>query len=180
MDPSSRRFAQPDARSCGASVLVMAQMLRNPAYAARLAGPDLWRAEVLAMHRRVTSSADVAGRLQAPWPRTLGTPPWAIARQLQGTTGTPYRLGAIWPHRRAQALAEIRAAVRPGLPVPLYVGNRWLPRHVVLVLDAELTTYEPASGRYLRLEAERFVAGAVGLAGWQVPWFSVLPRRTPA
>ncbi len=80
-------LVQPDQRSCGAAVLVAAELLRTPSYAALASTPGGFRTEVLSMHRRVTSAHDVSGRLQLPWPQALGTPPWAIARQLTGTTG---------------------------------------------------------------------------------------------
>ena len=79
------RLVQPDRVSCGATCLVVARMIEDHAYGEYIgAAPsvaDRFRAEVLAMHRRVTAPAD-GGRLQVPWPRALGTPPWAVARQL--------------------------------------------------------------------------------------------------
>lgn len=175
---------QPDQRSCGAAVLVVADLLHRPARRAALATPRDFRAEVLAMHRRVTSSVDVAGRLQAPWPRLVGTPPWAVAHQLEGTTGVEHGVQLAFPDRAA-AYAHICKALTTGLPVPLYVGSTWLPRHVVLAveaLDDGLSVYEPASGKLVRVGRERFVAERLGLAGWDRPWFVVSPsgRRTRA
>ena len=63
-------------------------------------------------------------------------------------------------------------------PAALYVGNAWLPRHVVLVLEgdeARLRVYEPASGRVVTVPRDRFVDDALALAGWDTRWFSVLP-----
>ena len=71
---------QPDQRSCGAACLVVARMLLDPAYADLAA--RAFRPEVLGMHGRVTGPVDARGALQVPWPRALGTPPWAVARQL--------------------------------------------------------------------------------------------------
>jgi len=164
---------QPDPRSCGAAVLVAAQMLHDPAYAASMTA-DRFAGECLAMHRRTTGPVDVRGRTQLPWPRALGTPPWAVATQLQGTTGVPWRTVPMLTGR-ARTLERIRAATAIGHPVPLYVGSRWLPRHVVLVLDPDLTTYEPASGRRVAVSADDAVAGTLSLAGWSTPWFAVLP-----
>ena len=78
------------------------------------------------MHRRTTSSVDVRGAAQLPWPRRYGTPPWAVARQLSGSTGTPWQAKAISPWGRSGALKEIRTAAARQ-PVPVFVGSRWLP-----------------------------------------------------
>ena len=72
-------------------------------------------------------------------------------------------------------LAQVRSAARTR-PVPLYVGNTWLPRHVVLVLDAELHTYEPSVGRVEQIDPDDFTRGSLDLGGWSRPWFTVLPR----
>lgn len=173
-----RRLRQPDRRSCGATVLVVAQLLTDPSYAAFVATPDSFRAEVLAMHRRVTSPADVRGRLQIPWPRALGTPPWAVAHQLEGTTGIEHDIRLLLDERES-AYDDLVAATRQRHPVPLYVGNRWLPRHVVLVLGEvghALRVYEPASGRLVDARRADFLTGTLELAGWDTAWFSVLPR----
>lgn len=200
----SRPYPQPDDRSCGAAVLVTARMVGDPAYAelvltgrhpvtgaALPAGaapvPDpvaaRFAAEVLAMHRRTTGPVDVRGTLQLPWPRFLGTPPWAVARQLTGTpgrAGTTYRTRLVTPWGRRRALAGVTAATRAGHVVPLYVGSRWCPRHVVLVLDEELLTYDPATGGRVRLRPADLVAGRLGLRRWSTPWFVVLPEVPPA
>lgn len=180
---AGRRLAQPDQRSCGAAVLVVAGMLDQPSYAARMVDPGQFRAEVLAMHRRTTSAVDVRGRLQVPWPRALGTPPWAVARQLTGTTGVPHgtHLGRWDAARSFDSIAAATACAA----VPFYVGSRALPRHVVLALGTDagrLWCYEPSSGRVLGVDRAAFADHRLGLAGWDVPWFSVQPaaRRTPA
>jgi hypothetical protein len=191
MDPrlAAAVLRQPDQRSCGAATLVMARAVQDPAYAELLLDgrhpvtghtlpgslTERFAAEVLAMHRRTTGPVDVRGALQLPWPPAFGTPPWAVANQLSGSTGRPWRARAIPPSARTAYLARIRRAAA-SVPVPVYVGNRWLPRHVVLVLDAELTTYEPASGRRVHVDGGDFVAGRLSLAGWSRPWFAVLPE----
>ena len=73
------------------------------------------------MHRRTTGLVSLSGRLQAPWPRALGTPPWAIAGQLSASRGPQ---GVHWGLRRAALLDAIVAAVGSGVTVPLYVGSR--------------------------------------------------------
>lgn len=127
---------QPDSRTCGPSVVVVAQGLPGP-------WPD-FAADVLAMHRR----------LNRWWPRALGTTPWAIAAELGGRV------------RRFRA-GEVVAALPT--PVPVYVGSRWLPRHVVLAVgttaDDGLRVYDPARGAVVPLTAVR----------WRTTWFSVVP-----
>jgi hypothetical protein len=169
---------QPDRRSCGAACLVVAHALRHPGYADRIRTPAGFRDEVLAMHRRVTSPVDVSGRVQLPWPPALGTPPWAVERQLEGTSGVPHRTRVILGSDHTPAY---EALVAGGLPAALYVGQAWLPRHVVLVLEAAtdaLRVYEPSGGRVERVTRERFTGARLGLAGWDVPWFVVAPAVT--
>ena len=184
------RPRQPDQRSCGASVLVVERALRDEAYARLLVddpATERFRAEALGMHRRTTGLVSLSGRLQAPWPRALGTPPWAIAGQLSASRGGPQVVR--WGLHRVALLDAIVTSVGSGVTVPLYVGSRWLPRHVVLVVaadDERLSCYEPSSGRLLSVTRHAFFDGSLGLAGWTRPWCAVLPtgsrpgRRTPA
>lgn len=164
---------QPDRRSCGAACLVVAEALANRTYVGRVLAPGGFRAEVLAMHRRVTSPVDVRGRVQLPWPAALGTPPWAVAAQLAGTSGVPHRADLL----RGQDLeAAYDALARGPLPAALYVGSTWLPRHVVLVLEGDpeaLRAYEPAGGRVEWVPRSSFISSRLDLAGWDVPWVVV-------
>lgn len=181
---------QPDQRSCGGSVLVVERALRDAAYAQFLVSgrhptsgfaqlgqfSDRFRDEVLGMQRRTTGPVSVAGRLQLPWPRALGTPPWAVAGQLS-TPGRPRVVR--WAWRRRVLLDLVDAQIAVGTTVPLYVGSRWVPRHVVLVLGADdraLECYEPSRGRVVRFTREAFVDATLDLAGWSRPWCVVLPR----
>ena len=187
MTSTPQRLAQPDRRSCGAAALVMARRGTEPAYAARVADQATFRAEVLRLHRRVTSLADSAGRRQVPWLRVVGTPPWAVARELGLLTGTPYAVRVT--RRGADAWRHVARASEQR-PVAVYVGDRWLPRHVVLVVGRDgdaVSTYEPAAGVVAPTSRARWVDGPLRLAGWQRPWFVVVPRlrrprarRTPA
>src|SRR3954468_488458 len=125
------RLVQPDRLSCGATVLVVARTLLDREYGERIGVspwvPARFRAEGLAPHRDATAPVR-KGRLQAPWPRPLGTPPWAIARELGGRDVRWIRTSTDAGYR------EVAAAVRERLPVPVYVGSRWLPRHVMLAV----------------------------------------------
>jgi hypothetical protein len=189
---------QPDQRSCGATVLVVARMLLDDSYAEFIASgrhprsgfalpgsvAARFRYEVLDMHRRVTGFVDVSGALQVPWPRAIGTPPWAVAHQLSGT-GTEER-----PARhhsthvvldRGPAYDAVVAATADRRPVPVYVGSRGLPRHVVLAIGevrGSLRFYDPASWLLSDVERGAFESAELGLSGWDRPWFVVLPDST--
>lgn len=131
---------QPDSRTCGPSVVVVLEGLPGPW--------PRFREDVLAMHRR----------LNRVWPRALGTTPWAIARRLRESGAG----GRVRRYRREEVLAALPR------PVPVYLGSRWLPRHVVLVLDqrdGEPVGYDPAKGAVVPISTSR----------WQQPWFAVLP-----
>lgn len=188
-EPALRRslqatpLRQPDARSCGASVGVLTRVLSS---GAPLPHPDHFAADVLQLHRRLTSTRDAAGRLQAPWPRALGTPPWALAHHLGVVTGHEHRVR--WVRLGTDhATATVEAVLATGRPVPLYVGSATLPRHVVLVLPTDRvvaveaegrrtwSAYDPATGRLRGLPVTEWVAGRLA-TGWPVPWAVVLPR----
>ncbi len=166
---------QPDQRSCGPSCLVVARMVLDPAYAAE--AQPRFGAEVLATHRRVTGSHPAAGALQLPWPRALGTPPWAVAREMDRITGRRHSWTlARWS--RETAYDRILGGLRGGVPVPVYVGSRLLPRHVVLALAEEgggLRVYDPSRGRPTHVDAGAFRSGRLGLGRWDTPWFVVAP-----
>jgi hypothetical protein len=171
-------LVQPDRRSCGAAVVVAAHLFRTPPEARNSATRTWFRAEVLAVHRQLTSVVDARGRWQLPWPRALGTPPWAVARHLTGVTGVRHRTVVV--RDRRVAFDRVLGAARDGSPVPVYVGNRWLPRHVVLMTGAgpedALRCYDPARGVVTRVTRRAFVTARLGLSGWDCPWFIVVPR----
>ena len=179
------QLAQPDQRSCGASVLVAARMLLDPAYADEVTARDRtagFAARALAMHRRVAAPVAPQGGLQLPWPRVLGTAPWAVAREMSALSapGLPvvdYDTRLVLGNR-ASIVARISNACTAGRPVPIYVGNRWLPRHVVLAIAAApegLRVYNPAGGRISTVRTTDFVASTLSFGRWHKPWFVVLP-----
>ena len=170
------RLRQPDRRSCGAASLVMARRLVRPRYAGLVADQATFAHECATLHRRLTSLFDTAGGWQMPWLRALGTPPWAVARELRLLTGVPY---AVRPVRlRRRVWRHLEAAWRER-PVAVFVGDRFLPRHVVLVTGVDAAgaeTYEPASGLTPSVSRERWERGDLDLAGWDRPWLVVGPR----
>jgi hypothetical protein len=150
--------------------LVVALAVGDEAYAGRVA--PRWDAEVLGMHRRTTSLADAAGRTQLPWPRLLGTPPWSFARARSAMTGRRHVV-------RRRTLAGLLSSIEEGVPVGLYVGSRWLPRHVVLALsatDTHVHVYDPARGAVVPLPLEDLRRGRVDVGGWTRWWWAVVPR----
>jgi hypothetical protein len=180
-----RRPRQPDPTTCGPTCLVVARILHDEEYAGRASDPDTFQSEILELHRRVTSPRDTTGRMQLPWPRFFGTPPWAAARQMTAVTDTAYT--SKWARTgRERAFDRIAGATDSGHLVPVFVGSRGLPRHVVLAIgrgdgqsdgqnDGALRFYEPASGRLVDVSRADFAKGQVDLAGWGSPWFTVLP-----
>jgi hypothetical protein len=200
MDDRERAFAaglvQPDSRSCGASALVVARLLEDEEYAAWLAQGtvddirDRFRSEVLTTHRRTNRPGLRMGYrlgpgrlLRLPWPRALGTQPWAAADQLSDRRRRDHRVRWVRAGRRETAYDELVRAVR-NLPAPVYVGSPRLPRHVVLAIQNEgpaLRVYDPASGHRVSITRTDFAAGKLrGCGGWPVPWAVVTPRESPS
>ena len=126
----------------------MARRLVHPRYAGLVSDQATFAHEVSTLHRRLTSLSDTAGGWQVPWPRAVGTPPWAVARELRLLTGVAY---AVRPVRLRRHVWRHLDGASPERPVAVYVGDRLLPRHVVLVTGIEsgrARTYEPSSGRH--------------------------------
>lgn len=174
---------QPDRCSCGAQVVVMAAAVHDPHLVDGLfADPGALRAEVLVAHRTLTRLWGPG--LQLPWPRRLGTPPWAVARALTRMSGVPHRVHATLPWRRARLFQRVLATTRGGRPVALYVGSGRLPRHVVLAVPGpgtgnEVLVHDPATGRLRPMGVARWCASTLDTVGWPVPWFVVLPAAGP-
>lgn len=185
--------------TCGSACLTVARMLVDPIFASwvRTGSPRLpgspegdTEAERFAAYegvvmRRTNGIFTGHHRLNAPWPRALGTPPWGAKRELEygaATQGTRYDVAAIRHLSDSslrgafEHLVDVVAEDEPGL---LYVGTRHLPRHVVLVLpgdgDRVLDVYDPGTGRVDHLRRDTVVERRVALSGWQIPWFIVQP-----
>lgn len=172
--PYGPTLRQPDQTSCGAACVVLARLLSSSEAAP---SPESFSREVLDTHRRLVGVVDPDGRAQLPWPHALGTPPWAIAHALRQIEHVDYgtRIARFSP---SAAFATAATAVAEH-PVALYLGSSLLPRHVVLAVSAGsdgLSVYDPASGGLRTVGQRAFVSGRLGIAGWNVPWFVVLPR----
>ncbi|NPD04348.1 hypothetical protein HN031_06560 [Nocardioides sp. zg-1308] len=195
--PTDGSYVQPDRTTCGSSSLVMSRMLHDPAYASWIAtGHDAgtgrtdprspgqrFADESLAMHDRTNGATGRDGRLQLPWPKAVGTQPWAVAAEMSaasgsGVPGRAYEVRTVAPRDRGTTWDHIAAAVDGGHHVPLYVGNARRPGHVVLVIGGtgdDLTLYDPASGRARTVSRQDFSRGHLGVSGWDEPWFAVTP-----
>jgi hypothetical protein len=185
--------------TCGSACLTVARMLVNPTFArwivsgegARVDAPDgATETERFAAYERVvmkrTNGVFAGGhRLNIPWPHALGTPPWGAKKELEfgaARSGTEYEV-VLLAARTASGLGRcyhrLVELVAEGEPALLYVGNRWLPRHVTMVLpgdgDTVLDVYDPASGIVDELRRDRFMARALDLSGMNVPWLAVQP-----
>lgn len=193
--------------TCGSACLTVARMLVDPVFASwvRTGSPHPpgspsgdTEAERFAAYERVVmrrTNGVLSGprRVNVPWPRALGTPPWGAKRELEygaAATGTLYDVDALRHlstaglHQAFERLVDVVAEGEPGL---LYVGSAGLPRHVVLVLpgdgDRVLDVYDPGTGRVDHLRRDTVVERRVALSGWDVPWFVVQPtghRRVKA
>jgi uridine kinase len=159
---------QPDHYSCGATSVVVARMLRDPAWAAEIR--PRFGEVVLATHRSFRG-----------WPRRLGTAFWSVAHQLHEVEGVRYTL-AIGYFSPGRAYDRLHAAAARGVFSGLYVGTRTLPRHVTLVLGtggpdgSDLQVYDPGDGSIRTVTREQFTAHRIGLGGWPRVWSMVVPR----
>ena len=188
--------------TCGSAALTVTRMLADPAFArwvvtgvARDGGrPDgrTEQARFAEYERVVMGRTNVlvgpGNRLQLPWPRALGTPPWGARRELEHGAAAPgarYRLRVV-RFASAETLAgtyrRLMLLVHDGCPALLYVGNAVAPRHVTLVLlgdgDKVLDVYDPATGTVTTLDEGRYVTRRLALAGWDVPWVLVQPSTS--
>lgn len=154
--------------TCGSASLTVARMLVSPEFAGWIVdgidpkgGPADPRpqSDRFAEHERKVMSRTnglraADGSLNIPWPHAAGTPPWGAKKELEhgaASKDAAYGLRVVGL-RSGKALREAQrdlvGMVREGLLALLYIGNKWMPRHVTLVLP-----------------------------GWNVPWITVQPRR---
>ncbi|KAA1427193.1 hypothetical protein [Nocardioides antri] len=162
---------QPDRVSCGPTSVVAARMLLEPGWR-----PADLTSEIARTHRRLTSSRSDRDRFHAPWPRRLGTPPWAVANALTALTGE--RIATVNARPRPHVGYDVLTEQARTRPVAVYLGNRWLPRHVVLAFAADPTgaavrLFDPAGGALATVPADRWREHKVGVAGWNYLWFVV-------
>ena len=199
---------QQSSVTCGAASLTVARMLVSLEFGQWIVngidpkgGPTDSRSEAQRFAEQEREVMDrtngiraAGGKLNVPWPRALGTPPWGAEKELEFRAALP---GAAYAMRlvrlgSSDALRDVyrdlARLVREGLPALLYIGNAWAPQHVTLVLlggsaggsggsgDGGLNVYDPATGSVTELAPERFASRTLGIAGWNVPWITVQPR----
>ncbi len=202
------QLQQPDSTTCGPSSLVMARLINNRSYRDTFVDDSgtvdaaAFADEVKTMRRMLCRPFDHSGRPQPPWIPALGTGPWAAARAMSGAggagrNGALYRVLPFDPLRPAEALAVVLQAAEHGEAVPLFVGNSATARHVVLVTGvtdphtdgsdahgpdthgpAHLDYYDPADGQWHNVSCGDLLARNAVVAGWQEPWFAVVPARS--
>lgn len=168
-DVSPQQLQQPDPLSCGATSVVAARVLLRPPWR-----PDDAAEAIRAEHRALTSHRTPRGRWQMPWPRRLGTPPWAVAAALGVLS--EQRVASVHARPRPELGYEVLVAQLATRPVAVYVGSRWLPRHVVLALEApdaglSIRLFDPGSGRIELVEAGRWRQHRLGIGPWDHLWF---------
>ncbi len=197
--PGDSAPRQQSQTTCGSACLTIARMLVDPLFAhwiltgdgpqaGVVTGTDLaarFAAYERIVHRRTNSLRAGGGRLNLPWPRALGTPPWGAKSELEygaARRGTRYdveTLRLLGPAALDAHYSRLLELVADGEPALLYVGDTRLPRHVCLIMpdrgDGDLEVYEPSAGVVRQLGRAAFVGGAVDLGGWNVSWISVQP-----
>ena len=185
--------------TCGSACLTVARMHVDPQFAswvrAGIPNPpgspegstpgERFAAYERIVMQRTNSLLPGGRRLNVPWPRRFGTPPWGARRELEygaARRGTLYTVDVLRPDSRSDLIGSFDTlvdVVAEGEPALLYVGNAAMPRHVVLVLpgdgDRMLDVYDPGSGRVSHLRRDAVVEGTLALSGWDVPWISVRP-----
>ena len=167
LDPAA--LEQPDGFSCGAATVVAARLLLDRGWR-----PTDPQAEILKAHRSLVSPVGPTGRAQIPWPRALGTPPWAVAHVLADLTGEP--VTTYVARHRPEAAYGVLLARLARRPAAVYLGNAWLPRHVVLAYRGDpdgVRLFDPARGRLVTVGRDRWRHHQVDVAGWSHPWFVV-------
>ena len=174
MSLAAMELRQRDGVTCGPAAAVLAGALIDPAYRARLAGPDWFRAEQRRIHRAVNWL----------WPRSLGTTPMGLAGAVSVHSA---RYGVRYRWRpcsglfgRRDRLADVLRAVEAGWPVAMLVG-RAIPRHWVLIVEVSgeaLTCYEPSSGAVRSVGLDDVRGARLSGLGFPRPFAFVLPSSS--
>ncbi|MFZ1286940.1 MAG: hypothetical protein WAR57_07870 [Candidatus Phosphoribacter sp.] len=194
---------QQDVNDCGPTALATARMLRDPEllqwirtgeFAGRAFPAELgssaarFAAYVELVHARTNGAVGPGGRLQVPWPRALGTSPWGFCRELEARGSAPesrYRWVVVrWcgPDVLRARLRQLASHVGDGRPAGLYVGSRWLPRHVALLVpdgQGGLLVHDPADGTVRALEVTELADHRPGIGGWTHAWMIAGPVGAP-
>jgi hypothetical protein len=139
-------------------------------------------AEALRVHGLTNALITRDHRLQFPWPKALGTQPWAAARFLNELGfGARYRVLFVDPARPDDLFNRIKTSSAAGIPNMLFVGDVLCPRHIVLSVQRRsssgepdaITIYDPASGGLVDVTRASFSNRRLAIAGWDEPWLVV-------
>ena len=196
--PGAPAPQQLDGRTCGPTALTTARMLRDPALADWVrtgdkhgrAFPDgaTATARLAAyhslVHARTNALVGPGGRLQVPWPRALGTTPWAVCRELESGAAEPGARYRVVPVRwvgedgLTTLVGQLASHLGPGRPGVLFVGSATLPRHVALLVPGpggSVLVHDPSAGSVSELDVAALADQRVTVAGWTHPWFLIGP-----
>lgn len=184
-------FRQQSSTTCGSSSLAMFRVLTDRAFADTVLQGDAaevagrWARLETGIQRATNRASSPTSGLRLPWPIALGTPPWGLADALddlgraRGVRFEVVRLDGTRVDEVDATLARVGAAVSRGIPVPLYVGDRLTPRHVVLAVAAGpgwVDVYDPGHGRRSRVQRDALRTGRARVSGWDLLWAAVVPR----
>lgn len=182
-----RLVCQVDSTSCGAAVLLMLKATGDGELAQKLEeNPE----QIGPLQRELKARA----LAQAPWPPSLGIPPWALAKAAEFPGVTYHPRPFIDRGERGRAvLNAVFTATNAGIPVPLYTGSDLrsgpagaVPRHVVLAVpppeprnEALLSIYEPSRGMLHTVGLTDLMNRSEpmdALGGWTHVVWAILPR----
>jgi hypothetical protein len=166
LDPAA--LQQPDSTSCGAAAALAARAVLTR-----------WRpkhpmSEIQEEHRLLCSATSARERFQMPWPQRLGTPPWALANTLRVLTDR--HIATVIARPRPAIAYEVVWENVADRPVLVYIGSRWLPRHVLLAFEPvgdAIRVFDPAAGELVTVPRDRWQHHAIDVAGWDYFWFVV-------
>jgi hypothetical protein len=156
----------------------------NPPYLAHLTDAQ-WRGTtflerfIAAQHSVLTTTdSDLS-----TWVEAVGTPPWGAAALASLGSSTTYE-SVLYddqdPELTRELMSRAAAAANNGTPVPFYVGDDHVPRHVMLITgyaDGYYTVYEPGSGSVTRVPESVMLGTGTpdAFGGWSHIDYLVLP-----
>ncbi|MDO4258284.1 MAG: hypothetical protein Q4C87_02055 [Actinomycetaceae bacterium] len=182
MDIGQPLPVQVNQQTCGIASLALAKARVGLEKDYLKGNPALVAATQLRLHAQAAWTG-------IPWPKALGTAPWALAVLARQATGMKYRIRP-WTQATAAAAQE---ALDAGHDVFLYSGgagqwwNRFIPRHVILGLGQNdtheagaLTIYEPSTGQVHKAPLSAIAQSDPtiwpALGHWRHIIFAVIPR----
>ncbi len=117
------------------------------------------------------------------WPEALGTPPWGAASLASLGSGTAYE-SVMYddqdPELARELMSRAAAAANNGTPVPVFAGDDFTPRHVLLITgyaSGVFTVYGPGTGRVIEIPESVMLGNGTpdAFEGWSHIDYLVLP-----